>query len=141
MQVIAYELRKIMRTSFVKKKIDDGEPKLYCDLPDRVVFVEINKQQHTIDKKTCERMCETVAALGNRPVVFIRYNPGAFKWKGRTYNAALGEKTELLVNVIKDEMARKISAVEVKLMQLWYDDDLEQYTPCKIEDITSLVAT
>jgi hypothetical protein len=28
----------------------------------------------------------------------------------------------------------------VKLMQLWYDDDLEEYTPCKIEDITYLVA-
>ena len=44
------------------------------------------------------------------------------------------------MNVVKDEIAREISGFEVKLMQLWYDDDLEEYTPCKIEDITHLVA-
>ena len=142
MQAIAYELRKIMTESFVKKRIidDDRQLNLYCDLPDRVVFVEINKRHHTIEKKTCERMCEIVAAIGGRPVVFIRHNPGPFDWKGKTHNASRTEKVELLVNVIKDEMARKISGFEVKLMQLWYDDDLDEYMPCKIDDITSLVA-
>lgn len=140
MQAIAYELRKIMKECFVRKKIDANEPNLFCDLPDRVVCVELNKQQHTIEKKTCERACEIVAALGGRPVVFIRYNPDSFKWKGKAYNAAQAEKVELLVNVIKDEITRKISGFEVKLMQLWYDDDLDEYTPCKIDDITSLAA-
>jgi len=38
------------------------------------------------------------------------------------------------------ELVRGPTGFKVKLMQLWFDDLLEEYTPCKIEDITLGVA-
>ena len=70
----------------------------------------------------------------------MRYNIDSFKWHGKAYKADRAEKIDLLVSVVKDEIAREISGFEVKLIQLWYDDDLEEYTPCKTENITYLVA-
>ena len=145
---VVRHLRKTIEQPFIHDKIiADQEcsrkrPDVYFDLPDRVVIVEIDEHQHkTYDEGcSCARMCEIVAAIGGRSVVFIRYNPDSCKWKGKAFKVHPAERIDLLVNVVKDEIAREISGFEVKLMQLWYDDDLEEYTPCKIEDITHLVA-
>ena len=145
---VVRHLRKTIEQPFVHDHmIADQEcsrkrPDVYFDLPDRVVIVEIDEHQHkTYDEScSCSRMCDIVSAIGGRPVVFVRYNIDSFKWKGRAYRVHPSEKIDLLVNVVKDEIAREISGFAVKLMQLWYDDDLEEYTPCKTENITYLVA-
>ena len=106
-----------------------------------MVILEIDKHQHHDYKEECEnaRMCEIVGTVGGRPVTFICYNPDTVKWKGKAFKPAPDERIDLLTDVLKDELVQEKNTFQVKLMQLWFDDNLDEYTPCKTMDITSTV--
>ena len=72
-------------------------------------------------------------------MTFIRYNPDTVRWKGKAFKPKADERIDLLTNVLKDELVQEKNTFEVKLMQLWFDDNLDDYTPCKTMDITSTV--
>ena len=107
--------------SFVYQKILMGKqfsckyPDAYFELPDRVVIVS------------------EIVEFGEREVTCIRYNPGIIRWKAKPFMPKQEERIELLTNVIKDELLRESS--KTKLMQLWFDDSLAEYTPCKIQKL------
>ena len=145
---IVRHLRREIKVDFVHDEIITDQqcsrkrPDVYFELPDRVIIVEIDERQHVDYNEICEcsRMSEIVGAIGGREVTFIRYNPDTVRWKGKPFKPEQAERIDLLVNVIKDELVRGPTGFKVKLMQLWFDDSLEEYTPCKIEDITLGVA-
>ena len=122
--------------SFVYQKILMGKqfsckyPDAYFELPDRVVIVQIDEKQNLNNEIT---ECSEIVEFGERYVTCIRYNPGIIRWKAKPFMPKQEERIELLTNVIKDELLRELS--KTKLMQLWFDDSLEEYTPCKIQKL------
>jgi hypothetical protein len=67
------------------KKIEDGcskkRPDLICDLGYQVIIVEVDENQHTDYNCSCEnkRIMQLSQDVGHRPIVFIRFNPDAYK--------------------------------------------------------------
>ena len=55
-------------------------PDLFLDLATRVIVAEIDENQHTDYNSTCEtkRMMEIYQDAGERPIVFIRFNPDKY---------------------------------------------------------------
>jgi len=71
---------------------------------------------------------------------FIKpFNPDTVKWKGKAFKPAPDERIDLLTDVLKDELVQEKNTFQVKLMQLWFVDNPDEYTPCKTMDITSTV--
>ena len=67
------------------KKVEDGcsqrRPDLLLDLGYQVIIVEIDETQHKRYEEICEnrRTMEISKDLNHRPIIFIRFNPDAYK--------------------------------------------------------------
>ncbi len=60
-------------------------PDLFIDLYNYSLIIEIDENQHKNYDKSCDnkRIMEIFTALGNRPIIFIRFNPDNYnKQKG-----------------------------------------------------------
>jgi hypothetical protein len=123
-------------------------PDIFYQCLGHCVIVEVDENQHRNYNPSCEcaRISEIVGSLGGFPVVFIRYNPDAIKWKGKFVSGVSREKRlEMLVDVVKKELNAIFETFTVRLIQLFYDDDGEDgeydsdYQPLKVEDITRFV--
>ena len=62
------------------------------------------------------------------------------RWVGRKIlNILQADRIDLLVKTIKDELVKEYDTFIVKTIQLYYNDDYENYQPFKEENITDLV--
>ena len=52
----------------------------------------------------------------------------------------LCDKIDLLVEVIKEELTKDYDKFIVKIIQLYFNDDYDEYQKIKIEDITDKVS-
>ncbi len=77
--------------------------------------------------------------IGGLAVIIIRFNPDKIKNKGKEIKIDMNEKLEMLTKTIKNELSCEYNQFVVKLIQLYYDDDYEDYNYIKIEDITTSV--
>ena len=80
-----------------------------------------------------------VNGIGGKSVIIIRFNPDTTKHKGKVLKLKLGDKINLLVNKIKEELVKDYDKFIVKIIQLYYDDDYAKYQEIKEEDITKTV--
>lgn len=68
-----------------QKKIDGGcskrRPDAYIDLHTHTLIIECDENQHKNYDTTCEiaRINELFTDLGDRPIIFIRFNPDSYK--------------------------------------------------------------
>jgi len=136
-------LRKNIDTPFIYDKnnpvseCSKKRPDIFFDLKTHIVIVEVDENQHKSYSDSCEcaRLNVIVNSLGGIPVTFIRYNPD--KIKKLTINKE--ERLELLKQTIKEELMNIPDKFQIKLIQLYYDDNYKEYIPKKIEDITKFV--
>ena len=70
---------------------------------------------------------------------FIRYNPDKIKHKGNNLEISLEERLALLLEVVYGEISKEYYQFQVKIYQLFYDDDYDQYYRVKEEDVTRIV--
>jgi len=118
-------------------------PDIYFDLPRHVVIVEVDEHQHNTYGESCEcaRLNELVNGIGGRPVIIVRYNPDTVRHCGKILHLPQVERVEILVNLVKSELSREYETFQVKIVQVYYNDNYETgYCPIKEEDITGLVS-
>jgi hypothetical protein len=125
--------------SFVFDKIIDCQscskrrPDIFLDLGYYSIIIEIDEHQHYGYRCENKRMMEIFESLGNRPIIFIRFNPdrynntkGIFTFsKGGTIkpNKYFQERYNTLVDTIQHYLNFKpTKEVEEKL--LFFDKDL-----------------
>jgi very-short-patch-repair endonuclease len=145
--VVRY-LRKAINTQFEynSSKMLQGcskkRPDIYFELNKHCVIVEIDENQHNNYENSCEcaRINEIVNGIGGNSVIIIRYNPDVVKNKGKVLNINKGDRIDLLVKTIKDELVKEYDTFIVKIIQLYYNDNYEVYQTIKEENITSIVA-
>jgi hypothetical protein len=109
-------------------------PDAYLDLYTHIIIVECDENQHTDYDITCEiaRINELFTDLGDRPIVFIRFNPDAYSNKPSSfkYHKTSGVpmirdinewngRLEILKNCI-DQYIQTIPS-ETKFKYLFYD--------------------
>ena len=140
-------LRKVIDTKFVynSSKMLQGcskkRPDVYFELNRHCVIVEIDEHQHNSYNDTCEcaRLNEIVNGIGGKSVIIIRYNPDVARNKGKQLNIKQKDRIDILVKTIKDELVKKYDTFIVKIIQIYYNDNYENYQPIKEENITNLV--
>jgi hypothetical protein len=80
-----------------------------------------------------------VSGIGGKSVIIIRYNPDGVKSNGKKLNINNEDKINLLVSKINEELSKEYDTFLVKIIQLYYDDNYEIYSPVKEEIITDMV--
>jgi hypothetical protein len=117
-------------------------PDVYFNLPMTGLIVEIDENQHRNYEDLCEcaRINEIVNGIGGRSVVIIRYNPDTVRNKGKIITVSAESRINLLVKIVNDEINTVHMRFIVKIIQLWYNDDYDEYMPVKSEDITDKVS-
>jgi hypothetical protein len=115
-------------------------PDIFFDLSTHCVIVEIDENQHNSYEDICEcaRINEIVNGIGGRSVI-IRYNPDVVKNNGTKLDIKQSDRIDLLVKIIKDELIKDYSIFTVQLIQLYYNDNYNEYQNIKIENITNKV--
>ena len=116
-------------------------PYVFFELLTYCLIVEIDEDQHKAygDSCECARLNEIVSSICGQSVIIIRFNPDTTKHKGKKLNLTLGDKVDCLVECIKSELIKNYDTFQVKIIQLYYDDNYTTYQPIKEEDITTLV--
>jgi hypothetical protein len=140
-------LRKAINTKFDynSSKMLQGcskkRPDIYFDLDKHCVIVEIDENQHNTYGESCEcaRINEIVNGIGGKSVIIIRYNPDVVKNKNKIITIKQSDRIDFLVKTIKEELVKDYDTFIVKTIQLYYNDDYEEYKNIKEEDITDLV--
>jgi hypothetical protein len=144
---IVRHLRKTIDTKFEynTSKMLQGcskkRPDVYFELNKHCVIVEIDENQHNSYGESCEcaRINEIVNGIGGRSVIIIRYNPDIIKHKGIVLSITQINRINLLVKTIKEELTKDYDTFIVKTIQLYYNDEYEEYQHKKEENITDLV--
>jgi hypothetical protein len=111
------------------KIVDDGcskrRPDVLLDLFLFVLIVECDENQHKRDSyiPECEnkRMMCLFEDLGNRPIVFIRFNPDGYtddkeKYKG-CFKDIIGENRKKYYEIDYEEWGKRINSVEEKIRE------------------------
>ena len=116
-------------------------PDIYFELYKYCLIIEIDEHQHCkyTDSCECARINEIVNGIGGKSIIIIRYNPDVIKNKNKKINIPTSERIDLLVKTIKDELVKDYDTFIVKIIQLYYNDDYEEYQPVKEEVITDIV--
>jgi len=116
-------------------------PDIYFELDKHCLIVEIDENQHNTYEDSCEysRINEIVNGIGGKSIIIIRYNPDIIKNKGKNIDIKQGERIDLLVKNIKEEIVKDYEKFIVKIIQIYYDDNYEEYKKVKEEEITNLV--
>jgi len=144
--VVRY-LRKVIDTKFeyntnnMLMGCSKKRPDIYFELLKHCVIVEIDENQHNSygDSCECARLNEIVNGIGGKSVIIIRYNPDIVRNKGIIKQINQKERIDLLVKTIKDELIKDYDTFQVKLIQIFYNDNYENYNPIKEEIITNVV--
>jgi hypothetical protein len=140
-------LRKVIDTNFEynSSKMLQGcskkRPDIYFELDKHCLIVEIDENQHNTYEDSCEcsRINEIVNGIGGKSIIIIRYNPDTTKNKGKIIEINQEKRINLLVKSIKEELVKDYDKFIVKIIQLYYDDNYEEYNEIKEEEITKLV--
>lgn len=144
---VVRHLRKTIDTKFEynTNKMLQGcskkRPDVYFELNKHCVIVEIDEYQHNSYEDSCEcaRINEIVNGIGGKSIILIRFNPDTTKNKGKKLNLKLCDKIGLLVKTIKEELVKDYDKFQVKLIQLYFDDNYDKYQNIKVEEITDKV--
>jgi hypothetical protein len=140
-------LRKIIDTPFEynSSKMLQGcskkRPDIFFELNTHCVIVEIDENQHNTYEDNCEcsRINEIVNGIGGKSVIIIRYNPDIIKNNEKEIIILQNDRIDLLVKTIKDELIKLYELFLVKIIQVYYNDNYENYQCIKEEIITDKV--
>jgi len=116
-------------------------PDIYYELNKHCVIVEVDENQHNTYEDVCEcsRLNEIVNGIGGKSVIIIRYNTDAIKCKGKKVKISNSGRIDLLIKTIKKELTKEYKKFIVKIIQICYNDDYDEYKVIKKENITKIV--
>jgi hypothetical protein len=140
-------LKKIIKTPFIHNSsimlggCSKKRPDIFFELPTHCVIGEIDEHQHKNydDKCECSRISEIVGSIGGKSVIFVRFNPDKTMNQGKDLKISLSDKIDLFVEKIEEEISKQYLEFQVKIYQLYYDDNYQKYQRIKEEDITKFV--
>jgi hypothetical protein len=103
------------------KRIEGGcskrRPDVFVDLLTHVVIVECDEKQHKPKSYTpqCERRrkMELFQDVGNRPVVFVRFNPDGYNGGGGCFRDDVDKNGDRVLNVLPEWRVRARELVRV----------------------------
>jgi hypothetical protein len=123
------------------KECSKRRPDVIFELESHDVIVEIDENQHKdyIEECECARINEIVSSIGGKTVVFIRFNPDKTTHKDKEIKFEVKYKLEKLIETINEELEKKYKKIQVKLIQMFYDDNFRKYEEIKVSDITDKV--
>jgi len=145
--VVRY-LRKNIDTPFIYDSSEPLQgcskrrPDIFFELLKHCVIVEVDEHQHRSYAETCEcaRISEIVGSIGGKSVIFIRFNPDKFKHKkNEVCDINIKDRLDELVRVLKEELIKEYDTFVVKVIQLYYDADINTEEYMNEMDITKLV--
>jgi len=126
------------------KECSRRRPDLFYDCGTHVVIVEVDENQHRDYQPLCEcaRISEIVGSIGGQPITIIRYNPDKILNRDQPHRVSKEMRLNLLVEIVRKELNLVPIKFEVKLIQLFYDqnDTVTAYQAYKEENITDIVA-
>ena len=112
------------------KKVQDGcsnrRPDLMLDLGYQVIIIEVDENQHTAYDCSCEnkRLMELSKDINHRNLVFIRFNPDAYKTRtNKTINSCwkINKKSGILIISSQNNWDSRLNAVK-ETIQYWIDN-------------------
>jgi Holliday junction resolvase len=148
-----YKVKEIYMTDFIKEQFKDEvmifdktvggcskrRPDVYIDKLTHILVIECDENKHNIYEESCEnkRTMELFKDFGNRPIIFIRFNPdgynleskkilSSFKMHKTLYVPVIRNKKEWenRLNVLKEYMNKHLVIIpekEVTIEYLFYD--------------------
>lgn len=151
-QVVRYIKRNIEQTfihdsSQMLNNFSKKRPDIFFEFATHCVIVEIDEYQHETYEEICEcsRMSEITQAINikylDKPktVVFIRFNPYKIINKNKKVHISMADRLLLLLEIMKNEFSNSYDKFQVKLIQLFYNDDFETYEQYKTDNITDIL--
>ena len=105
------------------------------------IIVEIDENEHKSYTESCEcaRINNIVNDIGGKSLIIIRYNYDKVKHKGKEIDINKERRLKILSDTIKEEITKDYDKFIIKLIQLCYSDNEEEYKIKKEEDITKVV--
>jgi hypothetical protein len=124
---------------FTQDKIPNGSqcgkerPDFVVYLPDRVIIIEVDEDQHKNYQCECEqiRMINISQTFGGIPVFWIRFNPDNFKTENKLIKVSQRKKQEHLLDWLKLSFKKQVTHL-VEVVYLFYDGCQET---CSEKDI------
>jgi hypothetical protein len=113
---------------FTQDKIPNGSacgkerPDFVIYLPDRIVIIEVDEDQHKNYPCECEqiRMINISNGFGGMPVFWIRYNPDNFKTNCKVIKISQVQKQRHLLDWLKVSFQRQVTHL-AEIVYLFYD--------------------
>ena len=120
--VVDYINIKFPTLNWIADKIINGgcskrRPDLILDLFYKIIVIEIDEHQHTDYESSCEtkRLMELSKDVAHRPIIFIRFNPDAYKKDGKKITSCWGLDERFICVVKKekkDEWNQRLNVLE-----------------------------
>lgn len=112
-----YKVKEICMTDFIKEQFKEEiitfdkqtggcskrRPDIYIDKFTHVIIVECDENQHKNTSCENKRSMELFRDFGNRPVIFIRFNPDAYIKNGKKMTSSFKMHKTLDVQMIRDK--------------------------------------
>jgi hypothetical protein len=103
------------------KTIEGGcskhRPDLFIDFGTHCVIIEVDENQHTAYECEQKRMIALYEDIGFRKVVFIRFNPDAYK-DNKSYKSPFGYTPTGMISIDKEEMGRRMGILIEKIDEI-----------------------
>lgn len=119
----------------INRRVPDGcsrrQPDLQLDMGTHLIFVEIDENRHSSYDCSCEhkRQMEISLDVGHRPIVFIRFNPDAYRaldgslvnscWKINGHGISVVSETKV------EEWETRLDAL-FRQVQYWVDNPTDK---------------
>jgi hypothetical protein len=103
------------------KRIDDGcslrRPDLRIECFTHTIIIECDEDRHTGYSCENKRIMEIFQDLGNRPIIFLRFNPDSYKDEesGETVKGCFKVMADNRINIQKKEWNRRISKLRERI--------------------------
>ena len=97
-------------------------PDFLFELDTHAVVVEVDEHQHAKPGYACDnaRMMDVFGSYGGVPIVFIRFNPDAFRIGGDTKRVTMKTRLKVLETQLRESLARP-PARQLTIVRLFYD--------------------
>jgi len=105
----------------IKGGFSKRRPDLFLELEKNVIIIEIDENQHNLYNDENDRMEEISRDLGNKPIIFIRFNPDSYiNENGKRVKSCWGtiEKRGLLQVINKSDWDNRLEILK-NLLNYW----------------------
>ena len=125
------------KTSKDIRECSEGKPyrpDFTFELPTHVIVLECDEFQHAHPGYACDerRMVDVFNSFGGVHVVFVRWNPDAYKIAGEAQTAELGGRLAALRKVLLREIAHVPTPTteRFRIVRMYYDGPAEVQMTC-----------